>query len=891
MEQTRQWKQVKELFEACLACAPEQRDGFLDAACPENPTLRLEVASLISAYHRSDALSVHPWSGDFLEEGEPGKVIEQYCLLRKIGEGGMGQVWLAEQSEPLKRQVALKLIHGGIFDPSLLRRFQAERQSLAIMDHPAIAKVFDAGATPAGQPYFVMEYVPGEPITAYCDARKLTVAQRLEIFIQVCDGIQHAHQKAIIHRDLKPANILITEVDGRPMPRIIDFGLAKVLKQIADEAHPATRMEGLVGTPGYMSPEQVGSSDIDTRTDVYSLGAVLYELLTGQLAFDAERLRHLPLYDLLRQLQEHESLPPSVRAGQNTKAAITSALKRQSEPRKLARELRRDLDWITLKALEKDRGRRYGTPTELSSDIRRYLDHLPVEAAPADLSYRIQKYIRRHRAGITMAAVLALLLVAFAVVQAVELRRIARERDRAGMITDFMTEMFKVSNPGEERGNQVTAREILDSASSRITTGLAQDPETQAQMMMVMGKVYDNLGLYPQADSLLRQATQIRVATLGATKADTAASMLDLAWTLGHEGRYTEAENLLRQVVAIRQRALGAENQDTLSAMADLGVILNYEGHYPEAEKLQRQALELRRRTLKADSLDVAGSLDNLGTVLQMEAHYPEAEKLDREAIEIHQRVQGRDHPDTVATMNNLANVLYFEGRYGEAEKLDQQVLEERRRVFGPENPLTLKTMSNLSNVLHREHREAEAEKICRETLDLQRRVLGPEHPETLMSMNNLTAILSKEGKYDEAERMGREVLEIRQRVLGPEHPLTLRAMSNLSDSLTKLGHWGDAEKLLRQALEIQRRVLGPEHPDTALSTYNLACVIAHQGEATEALAMLRQSVDHGLAAWVVREMSKDPDLSSLHNDPRFETLVTYANNRAAGNPKNGAAN
>lgn len=890
MEQTRQWKQVKDIFEACLECAPEQRDEFLNQACAENPTLRLEVASLISAYGRSDPLSRHPWTGEFLEEGEPGKDIGQYRLMRKIGEGGMGQVWLAEQSEPLKRLVALKLIHGGIFDQTLLRRFQAERQSLAAMDHPAIAKVFDAGATPAGQPYFVMEYVPGEPITAYCDARRLTVAERLELLIRVCEGVQHAHQKAIIHRDLKPANILVLEIDGQPMPRIIDFGLAKITKPIGDDANSATRAEGLVGTPGYMSPEQAGSSDVDTRTDVYSLGVVLYELLTGQLPFDADKLKQLPMLEILRQLQEHEPQCPSLRAGQNTDAAKSAAEKRRSEPGKLARQLRGDLDWITLKALERERGRRYGTPGELSRDIRRYLDHGPVEAGPAKVGYRIQKYIRRHRFGVSMTAVLVLMLLAFAVVQAVELRRIARERDRAGMITDFMTEMFKVSNPGEERGNNVTAREILDKASGNIKTGLAQDPETQAQMMMVMGKVYDNLGLYPEADSLLRQATAIRRAALGVKNPETTASMLDLAWTLGHEGHYGDAEALLRQVLDVRQRTLGAKNPDTVTTVADLAVILNYEGHYPEAEKLQRQALDLRRRILKPDSLDIAASLDNLGTVLQMEAHYPEAEKLDREAIDIRTRTVGPGHPDTVATMNNLANVLYFEGRYQEAEKLNLEVLDERRRVFGAENPLTLRTMSNLANVLHREHREVEAEKLCRETLDIQRRVLGPEHPETLMSMNNLTAILSKEAKYPEAEKIGRDVLDIRRRVLGPEHPLTLRAMSNLADSLTKLGNWNDAETLLQQALIIQRRVLGPDHPDTALSTYNLACVIAHQGKNGEALAMLRESVDHGLAAWVVREMGKDPDLSSLHNDPRFETLVGYASNHiVAASRKNPA--
>ncbi len=882
MENTGQWERVKEIFEAGLECPPERRDEFLSRACAGDEQLRLEVESLLDAYDRSDGLSAHPWTGELLEEGEPEKIIGPYRLMRKIGEGGMGQVWLAVQSEPLRRQVALKLIHGGIFDPALQRRFQAERQSLASMDHPAIAKVFDAGATAAGQPYFVMEYVPGEPLTVYCDARKLTLPQRLKLFIGVCEGVQHAHQKAIIHRDLKPANILVVEVDGQPTPRIIDFGLAKIIEPIADLTDSPTRAEGLVGTPGYMSPEQAGGGDIDTRTDVYSLGVVLYELLTGQLPFDTSKWKQQPLFETLRQMQQQETVRPSSRAGEKTQAAATAAEQRRSEPKRLASQIAGDLDWITMKALDKDRARRYGTPSDFASDVRRYLDHKPVHARPPSAAYQIAKYVRRHRVGVAMAALLALLFMSFAVLQAVQLRRIARERDRAGRIADFMTGMFKVSDPSEARGNQVKAREILDQASRNIDSGLARDPEMQAQMMMVMGKVYDNLGLYPQADSLLQRATAIRRSILGTGNPDTATSMLALAWTLGHEGHYTEAESLDRQVLDFRMRALGPENPDTLTAMDNLAVVLNDEGHYPEAEKLERQTLDIRRRVLGPDNLDIAVSMGNLATVLQMEARYSESERFYRDAIDFRRRILGADHPDTVTTMSNLANVLYREGRYSDAEKLILEVLEAQRRIFGPEHPLTLKTMNNLANVLDREHREAEAEKMCRETLDLQRRVLGSEHPETLMSMNNLTGILSREGKFVEAEELGREVLDIRRRVLGPEHPLTLRAMSNLSDSLTKLGNWVEADKLLRQALSIQRRVLAPDHPDTALSTYNLACVLAHQGKEAEALSMLRDSVDHGLALWVMREMDKDPDLISLHGDPRFDALVAYANDRAS---------
>ena len=378
-------------------------------------------------------------------------------------------MWLAEQSAPVKRQVALKIIKAGRYDNSALVRFDLERQALAMMDHPAIAKVFDAGSTAEGRPYFAMEYVPGLPITQYCDEKRLSPGERLVILTKVCEGVQHAHQKAIIHRDLKPTNILVVEVDGRPVPRIIDFGLAKAISQQSQGGTLVTRAGGLVGTPGYMSPEQMDPmvADVDTRTDVYSLGVVLYELLTGVLALDAEQWESKPFHEVLRQVHEEEPTSPSSRLSTGP-AAI--AEKRSMDPRQLASMLRGDLDWITLKALERDRARRYGTPAELAADLGRYLRNEPVIARPASLAYRTKKYIQRHKFGVAAATALALLLIAFGVMQAIQLRRITRERDRADRVTQFMTGMFKVSNPSEARGNAVTAREILDKSSKDIDT-------------------------------------------------------------------------------------------------------------------------------------------------------------------------------------------------------------------------------------------------------------------------------------------------------------------------------------------------------------------------------------------------------------------------------------
>jgi serine/threonine protein kinase/pterin-4a-carbinolamine dehydratase len=762
--------------------------------------------------------------------------IGPYGLVRKLGEGGMGQVWLAEQSAPVKRQVALKIIKAGQYDGSALLRFNLERQTLAIMDHPSIAKVFDAGSTPAGQPYFVMEYVSGLPITSYCDQKHLPARERLALLIKVCEGVQHAHQKAIIHRDLKPSNILVVEVDGKPVPRIIDFGIAKAISQKSEDETLVTRAGGMVGTPGYMSPEQADPSvlDVDTRTDVYSLGVVLYELLAGVLPFDVKHWKTKPFHEVLRQLHEDDPPSPSTRISGDP-ASITVAANRNADPRRLASMLRGDLDWITLKALEKDRTRRYGTPSELSADIGRYLRNEPVTARPASPAYRAKKYAQRHKFGVAAVSVVLLLLIAFGVMQAVELRRITRERDRANRerdratrVTDFMTGMFNVSDPSNARGKTVTAREILDKSSAKIDTSLSQDPELKAQMMDVMGVVYQSLGLYSSALPLLERSAEIRRRVLGPESPETLATMHHLATTLVADGRYPEAEKLFRETLDIQRRVLGPENAFTLLSMNNLAYALYQQGRYAEAEKLDRETLDIRRRVSGPEHPDTLLAMAGLADALDRQGHYAEAEKLDRETLDIRRRVSGPDHPHTLEVMNNLAMLLDTEGHYPDAEKLDRETLAIELRVLGPEHPTTLLTSANLANVLADEKRSGEAEKLLRETLDIQRRVLGPEHSDTLQSATNLATILDDERRYAEAE------------------------------------------KLQRETLEIQRRVLGPEHPATISSIYNLACDVAGEGKRDEALSLLSEVVAHGGG----REMQTDSDLKSLHGDPRFDALV-----------------
>ena len=858
------WERVKEILHQAMQVAAEQRSEFLDAACVSDPALREEVESLLLADNglRPGFLESPPLAGkwDSVANGmgsgalAAGQIFaERFQLIRKLGEGGMGQVWLAEQTSPVKRQVALKLIKAGMYDESVAQRFQSERQSLAIMDHPAIAKVFDAGATPQGQPYFVMEYVPGLPITEYCDQEKLKIADRLELFIQACEGVQHAHQKAIIHRDLKPANILVVEVDGKPMPRIIDFGLAKAITpQAGIEAH-FTQMGLFMGTPGYMSPEQADPNvrDIDTRTDVYSLGVVLYVLLAGSQPFDTRQRHDIPLDELLRTLRVEEPPPPSTKVGSDHATSAGTAEARSTEPRQLVNILRGDLDWITMKALEKDRARRYGTASDLAADIRRSLNHEPVEARPASVAYYVRKYARRHRVAVGVAAGLILVLAVFSVLQTLQLSRIIRERDRANRerdratrITDFMTSMFKVSDPSQARGNSVTAREILDKASNDMGTGLAKDPEVQSQMMQVMATTYENLGLYPRAHELAQRALDSHLGLLGPNNPKTLESMAQLGWILDLQGQYAEADKLERQALAGERRVLGSGDPLTLWTMGHLAFVDQEQGRFDEAEKLEREAIEVGARTLGPESAPVLQAMKYLGIGLWYQGRYPEAEREYRQLLDVERSVLGPDHPETLTVMNDLASSIQAQHRFPEAEQLYRENVAAALRVLGPEHPRTIGFLQNFAGLLFTESRLTDAEKLYREVLSIQVKTLGVDHPDTLTTQSELSDVLLQEGRLHEAEKLDRETLATRLRVLGPENPRTLGSKVGIARILIEEGEYEDAEKLAREAFDTGIRTLGPFNGNTLFALRQLGKALAHEHRYDEASRLFRDVIE-----------------------------------------------
>ena len=833
--------------------------------------------------------------------------IGSYRIIRLLGEGGMGAVYEAEQDQP-RRRVALKVIKSAWADRELLRRFELESQTLGRLHHPGIAQIYEAGAAETSfgsQPFFAMEIIHGKPLIEYAEAKHLNTRQRLALMIQICEAVEHAHQRGIIHRDLKPGNILVEE-SGQP--KILDFGLARV----TDGDMQATRqtdMGQLLGTLAYMSPEQVTADPLalDTRSDVYALGVILYELLAGRLPYELSR----HVYEVVRTIQQVDPKPLS----------------------SINRAYRGDIETIAARALEKDKTRRYGSAAELAADIRRYLEDRPIAAKPASTSYQLRKFARRNKVLVTGTFAVFLTLIVGVVVstwQAVRARRAEvraqAETATAQAVVDFLQNDLlaqasanKQAGPKTKPDPDLKVRTALDRAAERIEGKFAKQPEVEAEIRQTIGQTYYDLGLYPEGRKQLEQALTLRRRVLGPDNPKTIETMLSLGLTALLQDKYAEAEEIDNRALEISRRVLGPENPVTLKCTSAVVNLYLAQHKAAQTEALAKQALEISRRVLGPEHPDTLYAAGNLAASYAGQGKYAQDAALLAPVLEISRRVLGPEHPETLNYMRGLSYAYLMQGKEALADEMDQQLLQILRRDLGPEHPATLTALYNVTAGDLREGKNAEAEELARDALEIKRRIFGPEDRRTLNSMRQLAEAYQGQGRYAEAEELDAKVLEIGRRLQGPEDR-TLDTMDDLADVYRLEGKYAQAEALYSQTLDIQRRVLGADNPATfsageqmaitlsydkqfaraeALmqeiiqkasrsgepavlsgAWYNFACAAAVAGHTNAATDYLRKADDLGYTD--IANMAKDKDLKSLRKDPRFTALIAKAKQPAA---------
>ncbi len=812
------------IFSDAIELPEADRSAFIERACAGDARLADEVRSLLRT---SDAIESETFLAPEAGASDPETDrIGPYRLLTVLGEGGMGVVYLAEQIEPVRRRVALKRIKAGMDTREVINRFESERQALATLEHPGIARVLDGGVTDRGSPYFVMEYVGGPRITTYCDARRLGIEERLRVFVKICKAVEHAHANGIVHRDLKPSNILVGESDGEPAPKIIDFGIAKAVHQPLTD-HTVQTLEGqLIGTPEYMSPEQAsGSLEIDGRTDVYALGMVLYELLAGVLPFDREGFRKLPLDQMHRVIRETPAARVSVRAASHSAPDETAACRAMTE-RELSARLRGDLDWIIGRAIEKSPERRYPSPAAIASDIERHLSDRPVEAGPPSIVYRARKMVTRHRPAVIGLAIaggallVGLALAAYGWVAAASvagaamaagfglaiggLRVASRERDRAvdarrladreraeaerqmriaQGVNRFLNDDLLAAAAPEQLGRDVTMLEVLDVASRRVGDRFAGDPTVEASVRSTLGRTYHLLGETDPAARHLEAALELRRAAIGDEHPETADAMAALGSVWADREEFEAGESLLRRSLDIHRTKSGPEALATLETQRELAALLHRRGETSDAEPLYERAIDALRRTVGDEHPATLMTLNDLALLYRETDRLAAARPLYEEVLRVGTIVNGERHPDTLTRMNNLASLLYASGDYDAAAALHRETLDLRRHVLGPSHPQTTVSMSNLGGTLSELERFEEAEPLLAEAVRVGRSTLPPGHVRIGVYLWYYGRCLVRLGRFGEAVPVLRESHAVLTEKRGADAPWTVEVAGLLAEA------------------------------------------------------------------------------------------------------------
>lgn len=891
----------REIFTAAsLIDDSDLRVKFLDTVCQGDSLLRERIESLLRAEENAEALIGPPQralqhlAGVSLVNEErqclesqgsltdpdmfgrksgilrPGTRLGNYEIQQFLGEGGMGVVYVAKQSEPIKRQVALKILRPSDASRSILARFEQERHALAMMDHPGIARILDAGSTEEGIPYFIMELIKGVPINQYCDQENLSPQERLKLFIPVCEAVQHAHQKGIIHRDLKPSNILVGLYDGKPVPKVIDFGVAKAVGSRLADSSVFTEVGSVVGTLEYMAPEQaeLNNLDIDTRADIYSLGVVLYELLTGSPPFSRQQLRSAAFDEVLRMIREVDPPKPSTRVSSSEEVASVAA-HRKLEPKQLAKVLSGDLDWVVMKSLAKERNRRYQTVSDFASDIDRFLSVQTVSAGPPSILYKASRFLKRNKV-LSLATALALFaLIAGGVAATLgylesnrqyELAKQAESDERAARTLaetrlsqveggiDVLSNIFNQLNPAVVNGNGGELREAivlqLKRAAQQILNDDLGDSLTVARMQYKLAQALMKLGAPDAAIDLLKPAEANFRVQLGDNNRDLLNCLEVRAMCLRRLGKLNESLDLTLAILPQKQKLLGPANLDTIGTMNNLALTYEELGERQKAIDQYERAVELLEKHVGIDAPFTLTAANNLALNRLKMGDIKNSLVSLESLLDKRKRVLGPSHPDTIKSMESLVLALRLDGKLKQALPIMEEALELTRAQFGTDHLETIQAVSNLAMVLKDLGDDAKAVPYLEQVERFRRLKMGSEHPSTLQAMANLAVAYKESGRMDDAVPLYLESFEKRRKILGPEHEDTLTSMNNLGTMYLKQQKFEEAIALLQECLTLRTKTLGENHPHVGVSQLNLARAFQESGRLEDAVNLYRQTLE-----------------------------------------------